>query len=62
MQILQNMAVKAKFGGAFAWTVFKLFKFLVRGPGGGAKAPNPCFIVCVNWNTVFIRLTALGAY
>ena len=35
MQILQNMAVKAKFGGAFAWTVFKLFNFLVRGRGGG---------------------------
>ena len=47
MQILQNMAVKAKFGGAFAWTVFKLFNFLVRGR---AKAPNPCFIVCVSWN------------
>ena len=50
MQILQNMAVKAKFGGAFAWTVFKLFNFLVRGRGGGAKAPNPCYIVCVSWN------------
>ena len=40
MQILQNMAVKAKFGGAFAWTVFKLFNFLVRGRGGG-KSPQP---------------------
>ena len=39
MQILQNMAVKAKFGGAFAWTVFKLFNFLVRGPGGGGQKP-----------------------
>ena len=43
MQILQNMAVKAKFGGAFAWTVFKLFNFLVRerGRGGGGKSPQP---------------------
>ena len=39
MQILQNMAVKAKFGGAFAWTVFKLFNFLVRGRG--QKPPTP---------------------
>ena len=39
MQILQNMAVKAKFGGAFAWTVFKLFNFLVRGGGGGGQEP-----------------------
>lgn len=41
MQILQNMAVKAKF--AFAWTVFKLFNFLVRGRGGGGgqKPPTP---------------------
>ena len=42
MQILQNMAVKAKFGGAFAWTVFKLFNFLVRGRGGeGVQKPQP---------------------
>ena len=41
MQILQNMAVKAKFGGAFAWTVFKLFNFLVRGRGEGGKSPPP---------------------
>ena len=50
MQILQNMAVKAKFGGAFAWTVFKLFNFLVRGRGGGGgeKPPTPGnLVVCV---------------
>ena len=41
MQILQNMAVKAKFGGTFAWTVFKLFNLLVRGRGGGGKSPQP---------------------
>lgn len=57
MQILQNMAVKAKFGGAFAWTVFKLFNFLVRGRGGGGKSPQPLFYSLCELKYSLLRYT-----